>query len=130
MFGEVWKNIEPVRNCDVLVTFCKHFPYNNLNFIINLQASEKVAINKRAAAQHEDTSAFSSAGSLLFRRRAGNVPPGGGQALQPRLRSGYTRVKQVSEGICTQDKSCDSRGKFISVSKSKAGKNLRCFLDI
>lgn len=80
MFGEVWINIDSVRSCEVPATFCKHFPYHNLNFIINLQSNKPVkkqprsAINKRAATEHEDTSAFSSAGSLLCTLRTVNVP--------------------------------------------------------
>ena len=60
MFAAVWVNIDCVRSCEVPAYFCKHFPYYNLDFIINsaLQGSEKAAaaINKRAAPEHEDAS--------------------------------------------------------------------------
>ncbi len=118
MFGEVWINIDSVRSCEVPATFCKHFPYHNLNFIINLQSNKPVkkqpcsAINKRAATEHEDTSAFSSAGSLLFRLKTVNVPHREHKYSNPLLRTSKTgrktgfRRKMYSS---IQNKSIDNR---------------------
>ena len=103
MFGEVWINIDSVRSCEVPATFCKHFPYHNLNFIINSLSNKPVkkqprsAINKRAATEHEDTSAFSSAGSLLSDWKLQMCP------------TVSTSAAVVSESIQPSDRFCGCR---------------------
>lgn len=65
---DVWWSLDKYRLAHT-ATFCKHFPYHNLNFIINSHSNRPVkkppcsTINKTAPAEH-DSCAFSSAGRL------------------------------------------------------------------